>query len=382
MRTLFLSTCLVLIFVGISCGSDDDIVEPGGMEPEVPIEDTVEVTVVDTVEVSMDDTLMACVPPVFTLPNLDSWELQVVNPMVSGTIHMLTPTNGLVVTGNNVYQTTDGLASLVELEGQVPSNRQVLEIISENEWIIAQHSIDSEGYFVSTILKTTDGGLSWDTLTSQDRDLLYVTSLHFVDNQKGFAIASLPYLGSGFSPRLVLRTIDGGNTWKEVEGISQGKAGAYRPMIQFVDESVGYFLGRIRLYKTVDGGLSFEQQGDFMNLIDFYALDEDIIYGASSTKTYLSTNGGQTWEEILDFPATLLNIEGSKAVLLGNSGNTRCLNESMAPTFQSSWTFAEGVDGTYQVDSASIIGHRLNYVKSFPQTTIFSVGSKVVTVRQ
>ncbi|MEO0873771.1 MAG: hypothetical protein AAFY48_04110, partial [Bacteroidota bacterium] len=251
----------------------------------------------------------------------------------------------------------------------------------DTDWIIAQHASDNDGYFVSNILKTENSGLSWDTLALASRDLLLVTSLHFIDSEKGFAIGSIPYLDSGFSARALLVTTDGGRTWTQIQEISQPESGVYHPPVQFVNETLGYFLDRMRLYKTMDGGMTFESQGPLVFLRDLYVVDETTIYGTSDSETLLSTDGGQSWEQILDFPATVLRIEGNLALLIGNSENTVCLDENMTPVFQPTWSFVEKVDEILQVDTSSVRGYRLNYVERFPEVTFFRLGSKVLTVR-
>lgn len=366
MKNLFVFTGAILLFTVIGCRSDDDMIKPDDTGPEDPV-----------------DTLMACESSTLVLPDLDAWELEIVNPSVSGAIQILTSTNGLVISGVDVYETTDGFESLVELEGRIPEDPEVLEIISESEWIIAQHTVDSEGYFVSTILKTENSGLSWDTLTAENRDLLYVTRIHFISESKGFAVLSIPYLDSGYTNRKTVMTIDGGQSWVDIEELDHVQAGEapYRPVIQFVDESIGYFLAQGELYKTVDGGFSFEPFDLDVDLIDFYVLDSDKIYGNSRSATFKSVDGGQTWQQIFDLPATVLKVEGNRALLLGHTSGVNCLGENMLPVVQPIWSFIEEVDGLCSVDPSEIRGYWLDAVRSLPDVTFCKLGSKVLTIR-
>jgi photosystem II stability/assembly factor-like uncharacterized protein len=105
------------------------------------------------------------------------------------------------------------------------------------------------------IIKTTDGGLTWDSLSSLNiiSSALYRSEIWFVNNDTGFVST---HNNSG---RLeLLRTKDGGEVW---ENVSPSDSISGRMTIQFIDENTGYaYLNSNfddRLWRTIDQGQSW-----------------------------------------------------------------------------------------------------------------------------
>ena len=103
------------------------------------------------------------------------------------------------------------------------------------------------------ILKTTDGGNTW---ALQDLGVNlgvdpFLTAVYFIDAQTGFV---------GGNNGMLLRTIDGGKTWKKIENPMLFFTVAF----QFLDKTHGYalnknFTGVNEVYETTDAGLTWSR---------------------------------------------------------------------------------------------------------------------------
>jgi photosystem II stability/assembly factor-like uncharacterized protein len=106
------------------------------------------------------------------------------------------------------------------------------------------------------ILKTTDGGSKWDTITTKANGLCL--ALHFMNEDTGLVV------GYG---HFIVKTTDGGNTWLDLSHVVG--TSIYINDVYFLNDSVGFlaagdcgpgfpcpdqvdYLGQIR--KTMDGG--------------------------------------------------------------------------------------------------------------------------------
>lgn len=96
------------------------------------------------------------------------------------------------------------------------------------------------------VKKTTNGGVSWSEQTISST--LAMTSLHFVNNNTGFA-------GSNSSGQNFFRTTNGGLNWTAGASINP-----YINDMYFVNENTGYTCSLFgRFYKTTNGGSNWVQ---------------------------------------------------------------------------------------------------------------------------
>ena len=98
----------------------------------------------------------------------------------------------------------------------------------------------------ATILHTTDGGETWDIISSTSE----LRAVYFHDDMLGWAVG---LAGS------VLHTTDGGETWK-----SQDSGNVFELFgVGFVDENKGYIVGsNAALAETKDGGVTWTGVSD------------------------------------------------------------------------------------------------------------------------
>ncbi len=128
------------------------------------------------------------------------------------------------------------------------------------------------------ILKSTDGGQSWDVLGQENGlDFLYIGSLfmHPEDPDTLFAaaghiapeLAAQEWEAQGHSPMGVYRTTDGGETWTQVLEASQARAQAF-------------------------------------SAVEICPSDPQIVYAGSDAAVYRSKDGGDVWKRMTPDPFT------------------------------------------------------------------------------
>lgn len=110
--------------------------------------------------------------------------------------------------------------------------------------------------------KSIDGGMTWQTL-NMGYDFRFRHSF-FINPEVGYVIGS--DLGTSF----LIKTIDGGNSWQLILQSQKGLSSIY-----FTDLNTGYLVGgyvfggsQPILWKTTDGGLTWEDQNPENNVSD------------------------------------------------------------------------------------------------------------------
>jgi photosystem II stability/assembly factor-like uncharacterized protein len=162
---------------------------------------------------------------------------------------------GFITTRHGLYKTTDGgatwsLINSIECGGVYFKN--------ENEgWIGAKFD------YASSLLKTTDGGLSFMQVPSTGGAQAY--TIMFTDSLHGWA-------NTGPSQPSLLRTADGGATWDRVP------TNVPSIDLQFVNNTVGYTATGRSVIKSTDGGTSWNEilkVNEFTSIIEMFFIDEN-----------------------------------------------------------------------------------------------------------
>ena len=144
------------------------------------------------------------------------------------------------------------------------------------------------------ILRTTDGGATWLKQTSGTTYRLF--GIHFTDTKYGVAVGGI---GEGISELgIILGTTNGGSNWQPISLIVDCKLNA----VHFIDHDNGIIVGNGRIIRTTDGGLKWQNQDiAFNNLMDvtFTNNNNGIIIG--DQQILKTTDGGATWAGITGF---------------------------------------------------------------------------------
>ncbi|MCF8297081.1 MAG: T9SS type A sorting domain-containing protein [Saprospiraceae bacterium] len=209
-------------------------------------------------------------------------------------------------------------------------------IDENNGWITA-------GALKDKVLKTTDGGDTWNVVTIDATTQRYYKDVQFLDANTGFVLSSSGY---------IFRTTNGGTTWEQSPWLygwttTEGYSG--NGNLQFFDANTGYATrtsysvvkitnfstasGWTKLnsfssshynnmhfadsvhgwvvtdvtagsngYHTDDAGATWTKDTIFANNKDInavFAVDADTIYATSGlSRIYKTTDGGDSWNEL------------------------------------------------------------------------------------
>ena len=178
---------------------------------------------------------------------------------------------------NLIYKTNDGGHSWLVIHKDSVSNFFITSIFAKDSLNIIALSSGS------TLITSTDGGISWSEKQIGDKIENPNNRIYFVNNNKGF------YSGNDF-----YKTTDGGLTWqKESKSYSSSIT-----KIDFVNSMEGWAIGGKTLYKTIDGGTTWTKQFECPGDISYGGLDMiDSLNGwlLSNNIIYHSTDGGLNW---------------------------------------------------------------------------------------
>ena len=154
----------------------------------------------------------------------------------------------------------------------------------------SQYTVDSEGI----IIKTVDGGETWETIYPLSGTVHSFTRIEFVSPLKGFVVG----WGNTF-----MMTEDGGATWVD---IAAGTDIYYYSGLNFYDENNGFAMGLnlsngLDSYLTNDGGITWNLLTNTTNMAEFasaYA-DENTLFTVGKDQVISkSEDGGENWSII------------------------------------------------------------------------------------
>lgn len=186
---------------------------------------------------------------------------------------------------------------------------QMYFIDKDNGWILDHRGAGMMHEEVA-MLRTTDGGLTWETVNQADPQNEKPGDMPFSGDKSGFTFLNKDtgFL-TGYTPVdnsvYLFKTQDGGKTWqdysfavgKELEG---GQYNSYPPV--FFDDKNGLLpVGNGEIfaaYTTADGGKTWEDP----SLLDASAYDSKMNFLdmnnwliADTGYIYVTTDGGKTW---------------------------------------------------------------------------------------
>ena len=163
--------------------------------------------------------------------------------------------------------------------------------------IVFVNSRSGWGLTTSQLLKTDDGGKTWNEELSDETKSFY--ALQFVNASTAF-IAGTQRLSFGHVPAVV-RTKDGGKSWQESSvpvSTKKHKQPIGFQSIDFIDDRVGWIAGNGLIARTGNGGDSWEIQRDNGSEVIFGvdALTPQVVLAVGTNGHILRTiDGGQNW---------------------------------------------------------------------------------------
>ena len=153
--------------------------------------------------------------------------------------------------GGVVHRTTDGGLTW-QSQKLVPGEADATDVIFIDErvgWLTGFVS-SSQAHPGTRLYRTEDSGETWRQVPIGDEDT-YVHSVCFLNEKLGWAVGNV--LRGGKSA-IVLRTTDGGESWQEIH---VGENESYFDRLTFLDSQHGWLLGEHNIYRTEDGGKSW-----------------------------------------------------------------------------------------------------------------------------
>lgn len=129
------------------------------------------------------------------------------------------------------------------------------------------------------ILKTTDGGMTWIKVFQSSRPYETTWKVSFPTEKTGYVTIQSYNPDPNVKQQRVAKTIDGGETWKEINLVEDQTAREFG--IGFIDENHG-FIGTINSgFETKDGGATWTKidLGRACNKIRIYKDNKNKVYG-------------------------------------------------------------------------------------------------------
>jgi len=241
----------------------------------------------------------------WTTKNIPSTEELTVDisAVTNNIFYIATSSNG--GRSGNFYKTTDGGNSWFSVSSNpsLTSCGNYIRMFSETKGIAM-----GDGPFVSVspyvlsnkalFLKTTNGG-DWQQNNSAEVGFSGDSwrRIDFVDENNGY------FYRSGISPELLLKTTDGGTTWTNTNFRENGRGW----MVKFYDKDYGFvfdydYVNRINLVdRTTDGGADWQIINvtgmGRINDIEFVHSKPAYVWLGASTILYFSADSGRTWTQ-------------------------------------------------------------------------------------
>jgi photosystem II stability/assembly factor-like uncharacterized protein len=215
----------------------------------------------------------------------NNWTYQA-NPSTGNlnNIAVLSPNVCIITgTGGEILRTSNGGAVWTRIVSSAANVYSICFFDYNNGWISAD----------SSMLKTTDSGLNWITISGFPKSFV---QLKFFSAVNGIALSSA---GS------FCKTSNGGINWSEISL-------PYPEMkyFSFPDEMTGYCTGNLRVLKTTNGGITWTSV--YFTNADWYGfefLNANTGYGADANrKIFKTTDGGLNWSEKFSGDGSNYNI--------------------------------------------------------------------------
>lgn len=159
-----------------------------------------------------------------------------------------------------------------------------------------------------TIIKSEDKGATWQVINLGNDPQMRFRSVCFVNDSLGW-ISGDKYHTADLYKSFILKTIDGGTSWDTAYYAIDKKLFC----VFFIDPLTGWAAGEGgKIIRTIDGGLTWQvlNSGCNKSIYSMHFADENIGVAVGEKGTILFTEkGGQQWEKIaIDMNADLFRV--------------------------------------------------------------------------
>jgi len=242
-----------------------------------------------------------------------TWKQQTINGLTNSyDLHFIDDNTMLIINDGHVYKSTDGGATV----------RRVLETQRTSPYTAVDELYAAPGnilfaYSWYVLFRSVDLGETWEMIayeggyTRQD--------MYFVTASTGYQVE---LFGS------VIKTTDGGKTWNDVF-IRDPNEGDVTNTLFFLDENLGY-KGGDELQRTTNGGASWQAiNWPFYEIIAVHFENKDHGYVVERGGRVSETNdAAETWREIYSTGAKVARVQfrGNEIYLVGENGFAARMN--------------------------------------------------------
>lgn len=228
-------------------------------------------------------------------------------------LHFFNEEKGFIVGSSGRILRTDNGGFIWSQHSPFYTNVNSLDIIENN--IFAKVGLD--------IFKTADTGGNWSKLSRPD-DLQstsvqpYSRHVKFISDKIGYIIG-----GKYNSDSNLYKTTDGGISWIKKRSFSASGLSGF----DFLNENFGIICGgqgtmTYGLYKTTDGGNTWIDLNNQYRFRSIKIFSEQIIYAASYSHLYKSSDGGLSWNLLFTYDnqeiADYFFIDENNGFLIGD----------------------------------------------------------------
>jgi len=278
----------------------------------------------------------------------------------------------------SVFDVSDGTFSIIS----APSPIWRLQTSGADSTILCVDIVDTLLAWAGTeggkVLKTTDGGVTWNVASSSLGGDVY--SIAAIDNQKAIVIVNLPGVTR------IRRTVSFGVSWGTV--YEDTSPGAFLNAIHMFDEDNGFVVGdpvnsEWILLQTSDAGAnwssasSLTQNGSetgWSNSMDWVG-DQHGWFGTDNGQVYRTTDNGNTWTSsqtsftnsiavaFTDEQTGIASGDGTDRT--SDGGTTWTVSPNQVPGTTFSGTAIKGTAGRWYFISGSEVYKSYNHGDSF-----------------
>ncbi len=165
-------------------------------------------------------------------------------------IHFLSSKTGFIIKSGKLYKTNDYGLNWYKVYDNVYSNGNIIFTSQDTGYVVGGGRIRCDPgpcnfpFNYGAIIKTTDGGESWQKLNFFN-DTLNIISASFINNNFGYCFSS---------NNTIQKTEDGGLTWLSINtGITGNISGGL-----FINKDIGFIITIGQIYITTNGGINWD----------------------------------------------------------------------------------------------------------------------------